>query len=383
MARVSFTTGLPVLLRAGAAASALALLAACSAGTSTDGSTDPGAAAADPAADTAGENPPVTVAIGGDVIFEGVMRRRLEENPETAMGPISTPLTTADVAMVNLETPVTDRGTRAPGGGYRFRVPAPAFTALSSAGIDVASLANNHGMDYGVEGLEDTLANADDAGVRVMGAGLDAEEAYAPEIFDTPGGKVAVIGATDVLDDHLLEAWTAGEDKPGLASAKNEMRGRLVEAVSAASKQADNVITYLHWGLVGDYCPLEHAPGLAQELVDAGADAVVGGHAHEVSPSGYLGDSFVQYGLGNFGFYNYYGPTAETGLLTLTFQNGEVVGDQWQPAQLEDGVPRVYEGAAAEEEMPEWQAMNDACGLDLTQSPEGGGQGGNSADAAG
>ncbi|GAA1782136.1 CapA family protein [Streptomonospora arabica] len=364
-------------VRAGAAVAVLALLAACSSGSAEPD--DSGQPSGDGAPSSPEASPsqkpeksaPITVAIGGDVHFEGELRQRLDSDPATALGGISETLSAADLAVVNLETAVTDGGTPAPGKQFVFRAPQTTFTALESAGVDVASVANNHGMDYGATGLQDTLAGAEDAGFPLVGAGQNEEEAYAPHVFDTEGGKVAVIGAADVLDNHLISAWTAGPDKPGLASAKNEMRSRLVEAVSAAAEEADTVITYLHWGLEGDHCPKAHAPGLAQELADAGADAVVGGHAHVLSPGGYLGDTYVHYGLGNFAFYNYSGPTAETGVLNLTFQDGEVVGDEWKPGQIQGGVPVLYEGAAAEDAHATWESFRSQCGVGLTPAPEG------------
>ncbi|WP_052810086.1 CapA family protein [Streptomonospora alba] len=370
----------PILasVRTGAAMAALALLlAACSGGA--DESDGSGQAAGDdrpspeasPSPEETEKSAPITVAIGGDVHFEGELRQRLDADPSTALGEISQTLSAADLSIVNLETAVTDGGTRAPGKQFVFRAPSTTFTALDSAGVDVATVANNHGMDYGTDGLQDTLANAEEADFPIVGAGENAEEAYAPHVFDTEGGKVAVIGAADVLDDHLISAWTAGPGKPGLASAKNEMQSRLVEAVSAAAEEADTVITYLHWGLEGDHCPKPHAPGLAQALVDAGSDAVVGGHAHVLSPGGYLGDSYVHYGLGNFAFYNYSGPTAETGVLNLTFQDGEVVDDEWKPGQIQGGVPVLYEGTAAENASATWESYRTECAVGLSPSPEG------------
>ncbi|MDT0304767.1 CapA family protein [Streptomonospora wellingtoniae] len=362
-------------VRAGAAMAVLALLAACSSGsTEPDDSGKPagdGAPSSPEASPSPEKSAPITVAIGGDVHFEGELRQRLDSDPAAALGGISETLSAADLAVVNLETAVTDGGTPAPGKQFVFRAPQTTFTALESAGVDVASVANNHGMDYGTTGLQDTLAGAEEAGFPVVGAGQSEEEAYAPHVFDTEGGKVAVVGAADVLDDHLISAWTAGPGKPGLASAKNEMRSRLVEAVSAAAEEADTVITYLHWGLEGDHCPKAHAPGLAQELADAGADAVVGGHAHVLSPGGYLGDTYVHYGLGNFAFYNYSGPTAETGVLELTFQDGEVIGDEWKPGQIQGGVPVLYEGAAAEDARATWESFRSQCGVGLAPAPEG------------
>ncbi|GAA1091814.1 CapA family protein [Nocardiopsis composta] len=314
---------------------------------------------------------PYTVAVGGDVHFEGVLRERLEKDPSTAMGPIADVLSEADLALVNLETAVTGGGTPAPGKDFRFRAPDTAFEALDAAGVDVASLANNHGMDYGRDGLADTLDAADRAGLPLVGAGRDAGAAYAPHLAEAGGDTLAFLGAADVLDEHLVESWTAGEDRPGLASAKYEAADRLVAAVESAAEQADAVIVNLHWGLEGDHCPLPHAPDLAGRLIEAGAAAVVGGHAHVLSPGGYLDGGYVHYGLGNFVFYNHAGPTGESGVLTLTLQDGEVTGDAWTPARLEGGVPIPYTGEEAEQATADWEALRDTCSTGLSATPEG------------
>ncbi|MFY7069551.1 CapA family protein [Nocardiopsis changdeensis] len=361
------------ILPLGAATLVLLLVAACS---SADEEPEQlqGAAGGEPSS-SPGSSPepqaaaePFTIAFGGDVMFEGVLRPRLDD-PATALDPISEHLSAADLTMVNLETAITEGGTPAPGKEFLFRAPASALDALSEAGVDVATVANNHGMDYGLDGLADTLANGEASDVALVGAGNDIGEAYTPHVAEVNGQTVAMFGATDVLDDHLMAEWTAGEGKPGMASTKGEMKQHMLDAVAEAAGQYDNVVVFLHWGLEGSHCPLPHAPTLAQELVDAGATAVVGGHAHVLSPGGFLGDSYVHYGLSNFVFYNFSGPTAETGVLTLTFDQGSVTGADWLPAQIQGGVPVPYEGAAAETATQTWTDMRNECGLPLTDSP--------------
>ncbi len=83
----------------------------------------------------------MTLAFGGDVHFEGVIRSRLTSNPATAVGPIASMLRRADLAMVNLETAITTRGTPQ-SKSFTFRAPASAFQALKAAGVDVATMAN-------------------------------------------------------------------------------------------------------------------------------------------------------------------------------------------------------------------------------------------------
>ncbi len=108
---------------------------------------------------TVKRNQPVVLAFGGDVHFEGVLRSLLAANPSTVLAPIAPVLESADLAMVNLETAITERGTPQPK-QYTFRAPASAFTALAAGGVDVTTMANNHGMDFGEVGFNDSL-NAD------------------------------------------------------------------------------------------------------------------------------------------------------------------------------------------------------------------------------
>ena len=304
---------------------------------------------------------PATLAFAGDVHFESPIREQLDADPRGLLDDIQPVLERADVAVVNLETAVTAGGDPAPK-DYVFRAPDSAFDALRAAGVDVASMANNHGMDYGESGLRDSLAAAKAAGFPVIGIGTDEETAYRPYVTEVKGQRIAVIAATQVLDSHLISAWTAGPGKPGLASAKDE--ARLVEEVRRAGEVADVVVVYLHWGteLVG--CPTADQQSLARKLVTAGADAVVGSHAHVLLGGGYLGDTYVHYGLGNFVFYAYSGPGIESGVLTLTVQDGGVREAEWTPARISSGVPVPLRGAAARAALEDWQDLRDCTGLE-------------------
>lgn len=313
---------------------------------------------------------PVTVAFGGDVHFEGQLRARLDAAPDTAVGPIAQTLRAADLAMINLETAITAGGTPAPK-QFVFRAPPSAFRALKSAGVDVVTMANNHGMDYGETGLRDSLATARQAGFPVVGIGGNAAEAYRPWTTTVRGNKVAIIGATQVLDDNLIQAWTATDAKPGLASAKNAPR--LVQAVQEARKDADIVIVNLHWGQELNACPTDVQKQLAAQLAGAGADAIVGSHAHVLLAGGYLRGKgkYVHYGLGNFLFYNAGPKTGQTGVLTLTFEPDKsgvkVSNPQWDPAVISGGIPRPLAGAEAQQARTRWDSLRSCA--DVTAQP--------------
>ncbi len=303
---------------------------------------------------------PVTLAFGGDVHFEGSIGVRLARDPATTLGPVANLLRRADLAVVNLETAITDRGTPA-GKEFTFRAPASALDALKAGGVDIATMANNHGQDFGVVGLRDSLAAAEAANFPVAGIGRDAKEAFRAHRFTVKGQRIAVIGATQVLDASLAGAWSAGDGKPGLASAYDEKR--LLAAVRAARASADTVVVDLHWGRELVNCPIDRQRALAPKLVAAGADVVVGSHAHLLLGGGFLRGAYVHYGLGNFVFYSRGGVTAQTGVLLLTMRGRAVTRVRWAPAVISGGIPIPLQGAAADRAEAAWRALRGCTGL--------------------
>jgi poly-gamma-glutamate capsule biosynthesis protein CapA/YwtB (metallophosphatase superfamily) len=306
---------------------------------------------------------PIILAFGGDTHFEGALRGRLA-GPATALGPISGTLRRADLSMVNLETAITSAGTPAPGKQFTFRAPATAFTALRASGVDVVSMANNHGMDYMESGLNDSLRAIKRTRFPTVGIGRNADEAYKPYRVTVKGNRLAIIGATQVLDDHLISAWTATDAKGGLASAKNV--ARMVQAVREARQGSDAVIVHLHWGGELQPCPLPRQQQLAQQLIAAGADVIVGGHAHIPLGSGYLQGRYVSYGLGNFVFYSANGQTANSGVLLLRLQGRKVTKAVWKPARISGGLPQLMSGSAATAELTRWNGLRRCTGLTAT-----------------
>jgi poly-gamma-glutamate capsule biosynthesis protein CapA/YwtB (metallophosphatase superfamily) len=306
---------------------------------------------------------PIILAFGGDTHFEGTLRSRLA-GPATALGPISGTLRRADLSMVNLETAVTTGGTPAPGKEFTFRAPATAFTALRASGVDVVSMANNHGMDYMESGLSDSLRAIRRTRFPTVGIGRNADEAFKPYRVTVKGNRLAIIGATQVLDDHLISAWTATDTKGGLASAKNV--ARMVQAVREARQGSDAVIAHLHWGGELQPCPLPRQQQLADQLIAAGADVIVGGHAHIPLGGGYLQGRYVSYGLGNFVFYSAGGQTANSGVLLLRLQGRKVTKAVWKPARISGGLPRLLSGSAATAELSRWNGLRRCAGLSAT-----------------
>lgn len=310
--------------------------------------------------DRLGSGKSVTLGFGGDVHFESPIRERLAASPASVLAPIAPVLSRVDIAMVNLETAVTDRGEPAPK-EYVFRAPASAFSALKAGGVDLVTVANNHGMDFGTTGLADTLAAGRRAGVRVVGGGRNDTQAYAPYRAGVNGQRIAIIGATQVLDDQLISAWTAGPGKAGLASAKDE--ARLVRAVREARSTSDTVVVYLHWGLELSGCPTGTQTSLARRLVAAGADVIVGSHAHVLLGAGKLQRALVAYGLGNFVFYASRELTSQSGVLEVTVTGRRIDRYRWVPARISGGIPYPASGSARAQGVSSWRSLRSCTGL--------------------
>ena len=313
---------------------------------------------------------PITLAFGGDVHFSDYVARLLDD-PATRMADLRPFLAGADVAMVNLETAITARGSEAPK-EFHFRTTPAALSALKTTGVDVVTMANNHAVDYGPLGLQDTLAAVGSSPVPVVGIGADAAHAYAAAYLTVRGVRVAVLGATQV-PDWTLATWSATASRPGVASAATP--ARLAAAVRAARARADVVVVYLHWGTDYATCPNSLQQQTAKALADAGADVVVGSHAHRLQAGGWLGRAYVDYGLGNFIWWRSRGQDAVTGVVTLTVDRpagaarAEVTKAAFAPLTVSpDGLPRSGPAAATAAARTAWDHLRGCSGLSATPS---------------
>ena len=356
------------LTRPAIALVAAALLASCDASGGgagpprspgvTSGATAPASPTPEPPRD-------LTLAFAGDVHFAG-RTAKLLSNPRTALGPIAAEFAKADLAMVNLETAITEGGSPQPK-QYHFRAPATALAALKAAGIDVTTMANNHALDYGQAGLADTLRAIAASGQPVIGVGADKKAAYAPWITTVRGTRIAFLGLSQIRE--LAPQWTARDNRPGIASGLDVPAS--VAAVKAARAKADVVVVYLHWGKEGSPCPTPAMKSLAKSLADAGADAIVSTHAHLMLGDGYLGRTYVQYGLGNFLWWWDNAYSNDTGVLTLTLHGRQVTRAELTPAKIsvKTGQPIPATGAEANRIRAKYASLRGCTGLAGAATP--------------
>ena len=316
-----------------------------------------------------GNGQPVTFAFGGDVHFPvGTnLGDRLAADPSDALGPtVPQLLSGVDLSMVNYESALTTDGTcpDAQSKQYVFYAPPSIINAFQGAGVTLITEANNHGEDCGMPGLEDALAARSQTGYTILGIGQNAQQAFTPYETTIHGERIAIIAATQVIDSDLQTAWTATTTQPGLASAYDV--NDLVAAVEAARLWADTVVVYLHWGTELDACPNPLQEPLAQVLVQAGADIIIGTHAHVLLGGGYLGSAYVDYGLGNFAFYDNSPPENASGSLIITATGRHIDSVTWRPAVIVDDLPQPLTGAAATAALAAWNQARSCTNVAVT-----------------
>jgi len=315
-----------------------------------------------------GSGKTVTLAFGGDVHFEGAVGERLAQNPSTALGTTIPQLFAgSNMSMVNLETAVTDGTCPEPQNKpYIFDAPASAITAMKSASISLATEANDHGFDCGPQGLSQNQTIASQDSYPIIGVGNNAAQAFTPFRVTLEGQRIAVIAATQVIANNLVSTWTASASQPGVASAIDPTE--LVHEVQQVRKTADTVIVYLHWGTETQSCPNPQQEPLAQQLVNAGADIVVGTDAHVLSGAGYLGSAYVDYGLGNFAFYDNTAPETDSGSLIISAQGRHITGAVWRPATIVSGLPQPLTGQPANAAIDSWNSARSCTNLSAKPS---------------
>jgi hypothetical protein len=321
-----------------------------------------------------GNGKSVTFAFAGDVNFPEVwdtedgpppnappLAEQVRADPKHVLDPIAPILSAADLTMVNVETAITDGGEAAAGKNYHFRSPAASFDALKDAGVDVVNMANNHSLDYGASGMQDTFAAIAASKMPVVGLGHDAAEAYRPYRTTINGQRIAIVSASDWLEPALVPAWSATDSQAGIAFSID--RTRLLAEVQAVRPEVDTLVVFLHWGTEETWCASGEQQDLAGALLGAGADVIVGSHAHRVFGAGKVGPALVAYGLGNFVYWREDGESGRSGVLRVTVTGREVDDYSWVPARITNGVPVPLTGDAATADLAEWNARRSCSGL--------------------
>ena len=226
-------------------------------------------------------------------------------------------LKSADIAMVNLECPVTTRGQKIPK-PFNFRMNPRYIEALLDAGIDIVNIANNHIFDYGKEGLYDTISYLDSAGIRHVGSGRTKQEAQQPVIFTIDGKRIGFLGYYGGG-----EAPTATKSGPGVARRDIGLIASQIRTLKTVDS-VDFVVVNLHWGTEKAEFPDASERVFAHQVIDAGADALIGHHPHVLQGIERYKAGVIVYSLGNFIFGGNNRSTYDTGLFEIRLAGDSV-----------------------------------------------------------
>lgn len=318
-----------------------------------------------------------TISLAGDVMIRtpGLVRQAAGESGfAAALGELAR----SDLAIGNLEIPLSCRGYRVPKTSSLRADPA-VIDDVAALGFGAVTLANNHLMDFGPDAMRDTIAACDQAVIAHCGAGMDLDAALAPTWLSAGARRIALISVACTLP---VES-EAGPGKPGIAPLRvrfsfeidpnllaeqpgtmpwvhseaviedRERVGRVIGACGTAG--ADAVVVGIHWGVpsywLSPYQGLlcEYQRPLARALIDAGADVVCGHHAHQLHPIEVYRGKPIFYSLGNFVFespgdYSFMEPESLIARVTL----GARLGCELVPIVLDArGLPRRAVGDEA------------------------------------
>ena len=251
-------------------------------------------------AETEPEDPVVHLLFSGDVYFSSHVLTAYD-NAGGIHGVLAEAyrdeISRADIYMANQEFPFSDRGTPAPDKQFTFRVPPERVSMMHELGIDIVTIANNHTLDYGTDALVDTCTTLENAGIPYVGAGANMDRAKQLETIEVRGRTIGFLAASRVYPDT---SWVANSKKPGMVSGYDP--SILLKEIEAAGEYCDYLVVYMHWGIERDEKPQEYQRTLGRQLIDAGADLVIGSHPHVLQGIEYYQGKPIVYSLGNFIF---------------------------------------------------------------------------------
>lgn len=254
----------------------------------------------------------------------------------------------ADVVFGNLECPLSERGRRC-ANDVCYRASPGFAAAIARAGFDIVSLANNHIFDYGEPAFLDTLASLRENGVAIVGAGENAAAARAPVMVAVGDLNVASLAYSMIGRD-----WIYATDTESGIAPLNPMV--VAQDVARARGGADVVLVSVHWGVEYQPVPCPRQRQLARELIDAGADVILGHHPHVPGSIELYRGRPIFYSLGNFLFGHDHAAWNRNNMIaSIEIEDGRVaraavtpIGGVYQPRLLdEDAAWRFHEHLGA------------------------------------
>lgn len=250
-----------------------------------------------------------------------------------------------DLRIINLETAITSAETHWHGKGIHYRMHPRNVDCLSAARISGCALANNHVLDWGYEGLSETLRTLDAAGVVHAGAGKDAEEAAAPAVISVSDKGRVLLFSFGSTSSGIPREWTATASRPGvnlLHDLSEATAVRVASEMRSLQQPADFLVASIHWGSNWGYeIPCQQI-AFAHRLIEEGVSIVHGHSSHQVKAIEVFRARLILYGCGDFltdyegigGYEEFRGDLALMYLIELDSQSGELITARLVPMQM-------------------------------------------------
>lgn len=308
--------------------------------------------------------PELKIAAAGDIMLGGRGAPEFERfGYDYPFDKTRTLLEQAHIVFGNLEGPLTHVAHAPVAKKYVYRSPPDKVApALRNAGFRVLSLANNHAMDQGVEGLKHTIEALDRVGIKHTGAGMNLAEARRPAMLEAQGVRVAFLAYTLTFPE---EFW-ATHDRPG-SPFGHEAHVRA--DIAAAQQRADIVLVSFHWGQEGKTELRDYQRILGRAAIDAGAGAVLGHHPHVLQGVEHYKDGVILYSLGNFAFGTYGQEAFRSAIAFLTFRDKQLTEVRLLPLNVRNVEvvfqPTPLSGAEADKAVAELQQLSLPLGTQL------------------
>lgn len=262
----------------------------------------------------------------------------------------------SDITVANLEAPFTETGEPFDK-EYTFKVPPRHAAGLREAGITVVTLANNHIMDYGEEGLLNTLQSLEAEGIHYCGAGRNLREANRPAVVEANGKRLAFFGYSMTFPTEFY----AKKDSAGTVYPGPEL---MIESLAAWRDSVDFIVASFHWGAEKRTAPKDYQVHFAHLAVDHGADLVLGHHPHVLQGLEIYKNRLIAYSLGNFAFGSYSPHAVDSIILKVYLRENGLLYAQCIPINVNNAVvefkPEILQDPARREVLAHLQELSRA-----------------------
>jgi poly-gamma-glutamate capsule biosynthesis protein CapA/YwtB (metallophosphatase superfamily) len=253
---------------------------------------------------------------------------------------------TPHVRLINLETSITSSNDYWKAKGIHYRMHPQNIASLKAAGIDVCALANNHVLDWGYAGLNETLETLKSVNIKIAGAGRNIDEAGVPAVLDMGDQRRVIIFSFGLTTSGIPSNWAAAKNRPGvnlLRDLGEESMREVQSKVREVKRKGDIVVASIHWGGNWGFDISRRQIRFAHRLVDdSGVDLIHGHSAHHIKAIEVYKNKLILYGCGDFindyegigGYEEFRSDLALMYFATVDSATGALVALQMTPAQI-------------------------------------------------